>query len=794
MPTRFVRVVCFLVLLLISATWVPTAQMAPPADEPVQPFLDRLPSPLKTYRDGDQTAAEWIQAVSSYYGVHPRLLLALLEANEQLLSTPNPPESVLRKPFGAAGPDGFGAQIDWAARDIRAGFGPYDHAPTVHFTDGTTLTLTLSQAPEGVAVQRFLARDRSQSEWRAAVDRFGAAFQRYFNNELPELSKRDAPSLGGWLQQPWPAEAQVVHLAYFDHIYPTVDTDQDDNGYVVNYLGRGGVQYDGHDGHDFYFPDKAIGTPILAAAGGRAYARTHRGNGVVIVHPNGYETVYWHLDAFAQLFQGKVDTDRWVDVQPGDLLGTSGKSGFASGTPHLHFEVRHNGRQVDPYGWYGPGSDPCAGYTACEPSIWLWSDALTGTFDFTPPTVSPPDTEPPAATLTVNPDPAVLLSATFDSTALQQIGAGVPTADGVRYGSSDHGTVADVPKGGRLSFPTAGNIDLAQGTIVLWANLPEQYPFSRTGRHYLFAASAHPDEGPVYTGTLALRRERDDAGAYHWNFWTVDDSGQRNDLLIDDLAPGWHQFAISWDAATGRKTMFVDGSERASADNVAIPGDVGTLIDIGQFSPGHGVSQVPIRDLVILGRASKPTAIAALASAASPSGNAAVVTTPTVHLDVNAMDNGGGIVRVQTGVNGVFGDPMPYADSYDIELPPATGTYTVAVRLADRAENTTVVSATVKLVDAPRLSAEVASEYGLIASIKLDSPDAAGALHMQLSAEPTFADAEWHPFASLAGWQWNANTPRLVWVRVRRTDGATSAPLLLGSDAQRIFLPIISGR
>ncbi len=100
----------------------------------------------------------------------------------------------------------------------------------------------------------------------------------------------------GFLHLPWHAGTRVVHLAYFDHMFPTVDTGRDDNGYVVNYLGRGGVQYDGHDAHDFYFPDKPIGTFILAAADGVAHASTHRGNGVWIQHPNGYVTVYWHLD------------------------------------------------------------------------------------------------------------------------------------------------------------------------------------------------------------------------------------------------------------------------------------------------------------------------------------------------------------------------------------------------------------------------------------------------------------------------------------------------------------------
>src|SRR6185436_20404963 len=128
-------------------------------------------------------------------------------------------------------------------------------------------------------------------------------------------------------------------------------------------------------------------------ADGIAHASTHRGNGVWITHRDGYVTVYWHLDKFANMFRGKLDTGRGVRVRAGDLIGSSGKTGFVVGSPHLHFEVRHNGKQVDPYGWYGPGADPCVAYVACEASVWLWSRELAGEFDFTPPGAAPPRSE-----------------------------------------------------------------------------------------------------------------------------------------------------------------------------------------------------------------------------------------------------------------------------------------------------------------------------------------------------------------------------------------------------------------
>ena len=68
----------------------------------------------------------------------------------RLLSDPSAPDDALRRPFGALGPDGFAAQVDWAARELRAGFGPYDRPPVVQFTDGTTLTLTYTEAGVGL--------------------------------------------------------------------------------------------------------------------------------------------------------------------------------------------------------------------------------------------------------------------------------------------------------------------------------------------------------------------------------------------------------------------------------------------------------------------------------------------------------------------------------------------------------------------------------------------------------------------------------------------------------------------
>jgi murein DD-endopeptidase MepM/ murein hydrolase activator NlpD len=86
----------------------------------------------------------------------------------------------------------------------------------------------------------------------------------------------------------------------------------------------------------------ASGTEVTAAASGTVVhagpAGTY-GNLVTLRHDNGFETRYAHLSA--------------VDVKVGDVvdagadLGKVGTTGYSTG-PHLHFEVRHDGKTIDP--------------------------------------------------------------------------------------------------------------------------------------------------------------------------------------------------------------------------------------------------------------------------------------------------------------------------------------------------------------------------------------------------------------------------------------------------------------
>jgi len=96
-----------------------------------------------------------------------------------------------------------------------------------------------------------------------------------------------------------------------------------------------------HAGVDWSAPR---GTPILASGNGlveQAKWAGGYGRQTVIRHANGYETSYSHQTRFARGIRPGVR------VRQGQVIGYVGSTGYSTG-PHLHYEVKVNGRTVDP--------------------------------------------------------------------------------------------------------------------------------------------------------------------------------------------------------------------------------------------------------------------------------------------------------------------------------------------------------------------------------------------------------------------------------------------------------------
>jgi murein DD-endopeptidase MepM/ murein hydrolase activator NlpD len=100
-----------------------------------------------------------------------------------------------------------------------------------------------------------------------------------------------------------------------------------------------------HNGFDIAGP---CGHDIIAADAGIAYIEPFEGDGfgnyIIIVHGNGWTTLYGHLARFA-IPSGQT-------VASGQLIGYEGTTGNSTGC-HLHFGVNHDGQWVNP-GLYLP--------------------------------------------------------------------------------------------------------------------------------------------------------------------------------------------------------------------------------------------------------------------------------------------------------------------------------------------------------------------------------------------------------------------------------------------------------
>lgn len=94
-----------------------------------------------------------------------------------------------------------------------------------------------------------------------------------------------------------------------------------------------------HSGLDLAAP---LGTPVLAPAPGTVIDTGDyffNGRTVFLDHGQGLISMYCHLD--------EIRVEKGMTVAAGDVLGTVGKSGRATG-PHLHWTVSLNDARVDP--------------------------------------------------------------------------------------------------------------------------------------------------------------------------------------------------------------------------------------------------------------------------------------------------------------------------------------------------------------------------------------------------------------------------------------------------------------
>jgi murein DD-endopeptidase MepM/ murein hydrolase activator NlpD len=96
-----------------------------------------------------------------------------------------------------------------------------------------------------------------------------------------------------------------------------------------------------HRGIDFSLP---VGSPVRVTGDGVVTSVQRQrglGNVIKIDHGDGVTTVYAHLH--------KILAEKGQKVARGEIIAESGNTGRST-APHLHYEIRINGRAVNPLG------------------------------------------------------------------------------------------------------------------------------------------------------------------------------------------------------------------------------------------------------------------------------------------------------------------------------------------------------------------------------------------------------------------------------------------------------------
>ncbi|MEO0142337.1 MAG: M23 family metallopeptidase [candidate division WOR-3 bacterium] len=132
----------------------------------------------------------------------------------------------------------------------------------------------------------------------------------------PEVGKNPAPN----------ATEGVKEVSNIPYLFPTI-------GQISKSF------TDGHPGIDIAAP---ILSPVIATASGKVVTvgwDTLYGNYIIIEHNKNYSTFFGHLNS--------ITTKQGEEVAAGAVIGTVGSSGKST-SPHLHYEVRFQGKPVDP--------------------------------------------------------------------------------------------------------------------------------------------------------------------------------------------------------------------------------------------------------------------------------------------------------------------------------------------------------------------------------------------------------------------------------------------------------------
>ncbi|WP_349984810.1 M23 family metallopeptidase [Stenotrophomonas sp. WHRI 8082] len=277
---------------------------------------------LETHAPTLAVQAETLSHWSGYSGISPRVLLALMELQTGVVSSPQPSSASLERPFGTlVATTGFSAQLRDVAETLRDAM--YDAA------DRSTRGPVALAAGNPLRTLYALSGTESARATQLADIGFVDVYRRLFGTEPKQVSRTaqpraDAPPKN-LLQFPYPLKARWrvggAHTNSGSGRFPMSSLDMGVGGWWGSNQSRNWVS---------------------ASAAGKF--KRHSSCMAEIVHDGGWSTTYYHLMNIRPATGDSVTANDPI-ANPANTRGQALCNGGASTGPHQHWSLKSNGSQ-----------------------------------------------------------------------------------------------------------------------------------------------------------------------------------------------------------------------------------------------------------------------------------------------------------------------------------------------------------------------------------------------------------------------------------------------------------------
>ncbi|NOU52749.1 M23 family metallopeptidase [Pseudoalteromonas sp. JBTF-M23] len=280
---------------------------------------------------------------AGYSSINPKLLLAMMESQSQILSSPD--KQNLFMPFASLSTKiGFDNQV----KDISLSLSKRYYAYQKYREENESSNQLTSNASTVALLSLF----QKQS---AGLNELLEQYERLFANESLKLTadtqvkpQSIQPQANFTMQLPWPSGyAWYSGGAHSNtgsgYPYSSLDFNNGSGGWGSN-------------------------TPWVQASHGGTVTR-YSSCSIRVTHPSGYATQYYHMDNLQYRSGDVISSGAWLGRYANNKNQALCQGGSSSG-PHVHFSLLSNGRFISLHNWYISGYRVDVGNWNYDDNCW----------------------------------------------------------------------------------------------------------------------------------------------------------------------------------------------------------------------------------------------------------------------------------------------------------------------------------------------------------------------------------------------------------------------------------------